>query len=375
MENKILFNNLGMQWDLIEQNVNSRMSDLFKSSAFINGPDVSTFEKNFAEYIGTEYAVGVSNGTDALKLCVEALDLKGSVGIIIPANTFIATILGAEQALPDADFMLVDADQYYQMDVDILEIELKSKRKAWDHCIIMPVHLYGHSCDMDEIMRLSEEFDCYVIEDSSQAHGTKASNGKRVGSMGHMSAFSMYPGKNLGAAGDGGIITTNDKELYDTLKLLQNWGAVKKYYYERKGYNNRLDTIQAIIVDEKLKHLDNWNEHRRQVASWYDELIDNDKIIKPKVADYCLEHTWHIYCVRLCNWDADREKVMKLLADNGIQSGIHYPIPIEQTKIYKNRGWKNQLTRLFADQTMSLPMHPFMTREEVEKVSTILNGI
>lgn len=373
MVETIKFNDLGMQWDTVKDNVTERMDSLFASSAYINGPDVGIFEENFANYIGTKYAVGVSNGTDALKLCVEALELTGSVGIIIPANTFIATILGAEMSLPNAEYILVDCDEYYQMDTKKLSDVLEEKRSNWDHCILMPVHLYGHSCDMDSIMFLADHHDCRVIEDCSQAHGTRTHDGRRVGTFGEMAAFSMYPGKNLGAAGDAGVITTNSKEHYSTLKLLQNWGAVKKYYYDRKGYNNRLDTIQAIIVDEKLKHLDEWNSHRRQVADWYNELLDNDKMIKPKRADYCGEHTYHIYCVRLI--DLDRDIIMKELNDSGIQSGIHYPIPIEETSVYSDRGWFSPNTRSYAPQLLSLPMHPFMSKEDVERITEVLNRI
>ena len=373
MANDVKFNDLGKQWEIIKKPVMDRLETLFDSSAFINGPDVSLFETNFANYIGTYYAVGVSNGTDALKLCVQALELEGSVGVIIPANTFIATILGAEMALPNAEYVLVDCDEHYQMDPEEVEKVLKAKRGWWSNCIIMPVHLYGHACDIEEIMKLADEFNCWVIEDCSQAHGTRTNSGKRVGQYGHMAAFSMYPGKNLGAAGDAGVVTTNLKVFYDRIKLLQNWGATKKYYYDRKGYNNRLDTLQAIIVDEKLKHLDEWNAHRRKVASWYEELLTNEKMIKPKVSSYCGEHTYHIYCVRLI--DLDRDKVMKTLNDNGSQCGIHYPIPIEETTIYKDHGWVNENTREYAKQLLSLPMHPFMTRDDVVKVTDILNKI
>ena len=369
----IKFNDLGMQWEMIKSQVSERMDSLFESSAYINGPDVRTFESNFADYIGTKYAVGVSNGTDALKLCVEALSLHGSVGIIIPANTFIATILGAEMSLPNAEYVLVDCDEYYQIDTKKLSDILDEKRSTWDNCILMPVHLYGHSCDMDSIMFLADHHNCKVIEDCSQSHGTRSYDGRRVGTFGDMAAFSMYPGKNLGAAGDAGVITTNSKDHYDTLKLLQNWGAVKKYYYDRKGYNNRLDTLQAIIVDEKLKYLDEWNAHRRQVAAWYNELIDNDKMIKPKKADYCDEHTYHIYCLRLL--DLDRDYIMKMLGDSDIQSGIHYPVPIEETSVYSDRGWYNENTRTYAPQLLSLPMHPFMSKEDVSRIAEVLNGI
>ena len=371
--NIIKFNDLQPQWETIKESVQPRIESLFSSSSFINGEEVSIFERNFADFVGTKYAIGVSNGTDALKLCIEALNLKGSVGVFIPANTFIASLLGPEMALPNASYTLIDCDDYYQMDTNILQDELEKNRKNWDHCIIIPVHLYGHSCDMGKIMQLSKKYNCWVVEDASQAHGAKCQNGKNVGSIGHMAAFSLYPGKNLGAAGDAGIITTNQKSFYDSIKLLQNWGATKKYYYEKKGYNNRLDTFQAIILDEKIKYLEEWNDNRKKIASWYEELITNKKITKPKISPYCLNHVYHIYAILLN--EINREQAIEFFKKNNIEVGIHYPIPIEETKIYQNVGWHNKKTRLFAKKILSLPMHPFLKYEEVKKICDVVNSI
>lgn len=372
----IKFNDLSRQWDVIKESVMSRIERIMETSSFINGPDVKMFEENFASYIGTDYAVGVSNGTDAIKLCVDALELRGRVGVLIPANTFIATILGVEMSFgqfnQNIEYRLIDCDDHYQIDLEKLESVLESNRDRWDDCIIIPVHLYGNATDMNKVMELSDRYECFVIEDCSQAHGTTLQGGRKVGSFGHMAAFSMYPGKNLGCAGDGGVVTTNIKEYYDSIKLLQNWGAKEKYYYDRKGYNNRLDTIQAAIVDEKLKHLDEWNRHRELVASWYKELISNSKIVLPEKSDCCEHHTYHIYCVRLV--DLDRSDVMQKLNENNIQCGIHYPVPIEETEIYSGR-WMNKKTREFAPTLLSLPIHPFMTRDEVVLISEVLNEL
>lgn len=365
----IQFNNLGEQWKVIKDDATQRMDILFEKSSYINGPDVKIFEENFAKYIGTKYAVGVSNGTDAIKLSVEALELKGKTGIIIPANTFIATILGAEMSIPDAEFVLVDVDEYYQIDVKELDGVLKSKRGNWDNCIILPVHLYGHSADIVNIMKLANEYNCYVIEDSSQAHGTQTNENSKVGSYGIMSAFSLYPGKNLGAAGDAGIITTNDEELYQRLKYLQNWGSKVKYYYESKGYNNRLDTIQAIILDEKLKHLDDWNNNRNNVANFYNSNIDNKSIL-PKNAECCNYNSYHVYPVLV----DDRESFMKYLNDAGIPTIIHYPIPIELTKPYEYLNFNNPKTRSYCERLVSLPIHPFMETEELEYIVEKINN-
>ena len=372
MENEVLFNDLKKQWDVIKDNALGRISNLFDSSSFINGGDVSIFENNFAHYIGSKYAAGVSNGTDAIKLCVQAIDPKGKVGIIIPANTFIATLLGAEMACPNAEFVLIDCNKYYQMDLNILEDVLKNRRHEWDECIILPVHLYGHPCDILSILLLSEEFDCQIIEDSSQAHGTTVSGGQKAGYYGHMSAFSMYPGKNLGAAGDAGVITTSDEELYNSVQLLKNWGSEEKYYYKRKGYNNRLDSIQAIIVDEKLKHLDDWNSNRIIVAELYNNKLNPEIMVTPKTAEYCEDHTYHIYPVRILS--GDRESFMTHLQEKGVQCGIHYPVPIELTNPYKNMGWDNPLTREYAKQLVSLPIHPFMSNDDIKKAIAVANS-
>lgn len=376
-DNVVKFNDLNLQWKVIREDFLPRFNKVMETSSFINGADVQIFEENFAKYIGCNYACGVSNGTDAIKLCVEALDLRGKIGVFIPANTFIATILGVEMAFgqynENIEYILIDCDEYFQIDVIKLECELKKNRTKWDSCIIMPVHLYGNATDMRRVMQLSEEHSCFVIEDCSQSHGTTTIENRKVGTYGHMAAFSLYPGKNLGAAGDAGVITTNDKKYYDSIKLLQNWGAVKKYYYDRKGYNNRLDTIQAIIVDEKLKHLDDWNKRRSEIASWYEELIKNPLVTLPKKSNFCETHTYHIYPILLNQ--INRENLMKTFDDNNIQCGIHYPVPIEETKIYNNRGWYNENTRNFARKILSLPMHPFLTLSEVQKISQVINKV
>ena len=324
--------------------------------------------------MGTKYAVGVSSGTDALKLATAALNLEGNVGIIIPANTFIATILGIEQGLSsevNAEFSLIDCDDYYQIDISLLEEELRKNRSKWDDCLLVPVHLYGHSADMSSILALAERYNCKILEDASQSHGTVCENGKLTGNIGHIAAFSLYPGKNLGGAGDGGIVATNDPNMAKNVELLRNYGSKRKYYYEFKGFNNRLDTIQAIILKEKLKHLKKWNKARNEVSGLYDDKITNKKVKKPSLAPYCKYHTYHVYCVRVDN----RENFMEYLNENGIQCGIHYPVPIELTKPYNKRfGQKvNRKTREFAAQLVSLPIHPFMTRKEVDHVCKIIN--
>ena len=362
-----MFNDLSKQWDLIEKNVKPRFENLFETSHFIGGEDVNKFEKNFANYCGSKYAVGVSNGTDALKIALASFNLKSPCGIIIPANTFIATALAASY-IPDlsSKLVLVDCDKYYQIDTDLLERCLKKNRKKWSSCVIIPVHLYGHPANMQRILEIAEEYNCYILEDSSQAHGAETMN-KKVGVFGDASAFSLYPGKNLGAAGDAGVITTNNHEIYQKLKSLRNYGSTKKYYYDFKGWNNRLDSIQAIIVDEKLKYLDDWNKKRIQIAQKYDNLLkDNENISLPEKAPYADKYIYHIYAIRV----KDRDKLQKHLTANNVPTIIHYPIPIEKTKPFEHLGRFNNIkTKEYAKELISLPMHPFLSNNQIKYIA------
>jgi len=363
---QIKFNDLNSQYLQIKKNLNKSFDRLFLDSSYINGPLVETFEQAFASYIGVKYAIGVSNGTDAIMLAVKSLDLEEAI-IYIPANTFIATILGAEQAIPKAKIELIDCDENYLIDIKELEERLKHTRKMHKNAIIMPVHLYGKSCDMDAIVDLSDKYKCFIIEDASQSHGSKYKN-KKTGSFGHVSAFSLYPGKNLGAAGDAGIITTNSEQIMLTIKKLRNLGSTLKYVHEIKGFNHRLDSIQAAVLIEKLKELDKWNKKRIEVANFYLKNIRNNKIILPNKSKL-MEHVYHIFCIRTNN----RKDLMEYLKINNIEYGIHYPIPIESMEIYKHLNSNNKNTRKFSEQILSLPIHPFMSKKELKFVCQTLN--
>ena len=367
-----MFNDLSKQWDVIKKDVVPRLDLLFEKSDFIGGKAIAEFEENFAKYCGTKYAVGVSNGTDALKLSLAALKIESPCGIIIPANTFIATAL-AVTYLSDIKYelILIDCNEYYQIDENLLELCLKNNRKKWKSCVIIPVHLYGHPSNMEQILEIAEEFDCFILEDSSQAHGAMVSN-KKVGGFGVISAFSLYPGKNLGAAGDAGVITTYNEELYEKIKSLRNYGSSVKYHYDHKGWNNRLDTIQAIIVDEKLKHLDKWNDMRIKIAKQLDDLlIDNINVITPKTAPYVNKQVYHIYAIRV----KERDRFQKYLTKNSIPTVIHYPIPIEKVKPFKHlEHFNNKRTLEYANKLISLPMHPFLKEEEIRHITSKINA-
>lgn len=368
----IKFNDLSKQWEIIKDEVSPKLEELFKKSDFIGGNAIGEFETNFASYCNAKYAVGVSNGTDALKIALATLDIESPCGIIIPANTFIATAL-AITFLSDIkyDLVLIDCDQYYQIDVDLLETYLNKNREKWKSCVIIPVHLFGHPADMKRIIEIAEKYNCLILEDASQAHGSIVTN-KKVGSLGDIAAFSLYPGKNLGAAGDAGIITTNSEELFNKAKALRNYGSFKKYHYEYKGWNNRLDTIQAIILDSKLKYLDEWNNMRIKVANRYNELLDdNPHIIIPETAPYIDKQIYHIYAIRIKN----RDNFQKYLSENKIPTIIHYPIPIQKTKPFKHLDhFDNKNTIKFANELVSLPIYPFINDTEIKYITETIKN-
>lgn len=366
---KILFNNLEKQWSLIKSNCLFRLDLLFSRNDFILGKDVIEFEKNFANFIGCKYAVGVSNGTDAIKLAAEAINIKSKkILTIIPANTYIATIFGIENAL-DTDIILIDCDQFYQMDADILEKTIIEKHNDYDQIIIVPVHLYGYACNMDKINDIKDKYNCIIIEDASQAHGAKW-NGQNVGTFGDVSAFSLYPGKNLGAAGDAGIVCTNNIDIYNRLLYLRNLGSIEKYYHIIKGYNNRLDTLQAIILDEKLKYLEQWNSDRRRIINVYNNLIKNKDLILPQCHELCLP-VHHIFPILV----KQREKFQQYLTENGIQHGIHYPILIEETPMYGHLVKSSNPNAInISKKIISLPIHPFLTDDEILYLCDVVNN-
>ena len=365
---KIPFNDLQSQWNLIKEDCYNDFDLLFDKSNFILGSWVKEFEDKFAEYVNCKYAVGVSNGTDAITLASRALSLKGKTLTIIPANTYVATILGMEQGLICTDVKLIDCDMYHQMDISLLEECLIENSHKYDNIVIVPVHLYGYTCDMTNIMKLSEEYNCIVLEDASQAHGAKHNN-KTVGSFGKVSAFSLYPGKNLGAAGDAGIITTNDKDIYEKLLYLRNIGSVEKYEHVVKGYNHRLDTIQAIILKHKMQHIESWNESRRKIVKNIIQRVSNEKVTFPLCPQDCLP-VHHIFPVIVdC-----RTSFQKYLDDNEVQHGIHYPILIEEMPMYNHlQKIPNKLAYEFSKKMVSLPIHPFMNDREIEYLCDVLN--
>ena len=336
------------------------------SGWYILGKEVEEFEKEFAEYCGVKYAIGVANGLDALTLILRAYKELGILSdgdeVIAPANTYIATILAISNnnLLP----VLVEPDiNTYLINPEKIEEKITSKTKA-----IMPVHLYGQTCEMDKINKIAKKYNLKVIEDSAQSHGAYFGN-KKSGNLGDASGFSFYPGKNLGAIGDAGAVTTNDEQLANTIKAIRNYGSHKKYENLYKGTNSRLDEIQAAILRVKLKYLDEEIYKRRKIAKYYLENIKNDKIILPKVRDEN-NHVWHLFVIRT----ERRDELQKYLFDKDIQTLIHYPIPPHKQTAYKE--WNNRsypITEKIHNEVLSLPISGVQTLDETEKVIAAIN--
>ena len=341
-------------------------SRVIDSGWYIGGSELEQFEQQFSNYCGTKYAIGVANGLDALILTLRAWKelgkLKDGDEVIVPSNTYIASILAisANNLTPVLVEPSVDS---FNIDPKEIEMAITSKTKA-----ILPVHLYGQLADMPAIMDIAKHHELLVLEDSAQAHGASF-DGKRAGSWGDASGFSFYPGKNLGALGDAGAITTNDKELANTLRALRNYGSHEKYKNLFQGVNSRLDEIQAAMLNVKLSYLENEIAHRRKVANTYLEGIDNKAIILP-TKEHDSAHVWHVFVIR-CE---RRDELQKYLADNGVQTLIHYPVPPHKQQAYKE--W-NELSypvseRIHAE-VLSLPISPLVTIDEVNKIVKICN--
>lgn len=342
--------------------IDQRIKNILDCGWYLQGKENEEFSKNFAAYCGTKYALGVANGLDALNLIIKAYGFGVGDEIIVPANTFIASILAISEN--GCHPVLVEPDiNTYCIDPDLIERAITNRTKA-----IMVVHLYGQAVQMEKILEIAKKYNLKVIEDAAQAHGAYY-QGKRVGNLGDAAAFSFYPGKNLGAMGDAGGITTNDKELYEKVKAIANYGSDYKYHHIYKGVNSRLDEIQAAVLDIKLKYLDQDNARRREIAKYYRDNIKNPKITLPQAYDEDA-HVWHVFVVR-CE---DRESLQKHMEANGVQTNIHYPTAPHKQGAYKElEEVCMPITEQIHKEVMSLPISPVMTNEEIKKVVEILN--
>ena len=352
----------------LEKKLNTELHEAFErvlsNSWYIRGEEDSLFEKEFANYVGTEYCVGTGNGLDSLVLALKALGIGEGDEVIVPSNTFIASVLAISyvNAVP----VLVEPDiQTYNINPDEIESHITSRTKA-----ILAVHLYGQPCKIDKILSIAKQYGLFVIEDCAQSHGALY-NGQMVGSFGDIAGFSFYPGKNLGALGDAGAVSTNDEELAEKVKALGNYGSDQKYHHVYLGQNSRLDEMQAAFLRVKLAYMNEINEDRRRIANIYLKNINNKQVILPYTIEGA-EPVWHIFSIR-CE---ERDKLESFLTDNGISVMRHYPIPIHLQKCYEGLGKKKgdyPIAETISETQLSLPIYYGMTDDEINYVVETIN--
>ena len=346
----------------LDDEIRNAMNEVYESGWFILGKKVEQFEKDYAAYCGTKYAIGCGNGEDAIELILRGYGIGPGDEVIVSSHTFIASVL-AVSAVGATPILIEPEMDYYLMDTSLIEDKITDKTKA-----IIAVQLYGQACDMDKINEIAKKHNLKVIEDAAQAHGAMY-KGRKVGTLADAAAFSFYPGKNLGAFGDGGAVVTNDEQLAKSVRTYSNYGADIKYHHEVKGVNSRLDEIQAAILDVKLKHLDKANACRREIAKKYQNGIKNEKVILPKVAEYN-EHVFHLFVIR-CE---ERDRLAKYLEENGIHTVIHYPIAIYKQNAYKEFNDLNlEKSNELANTVLSLPLYYGMSDEDINYVIEKIN--
>ncbi|HXD75372.1 MAG TPA: DegT/DnrJ/EryC1/StrS family aminotransferase [Vicinamibacterales bacterium] len=364
MPTTIPFVDLRQQYEALKPKIDAAIASVLSRSAYIGGSDIADFEQWFASFCGVRHAIGVSSGTRALELILRGLKIGPGDEVIAPANTFIATAAAITAA--GARPVLVDVeDSTGNLDPNLMERAITPRTRA-----VMPVHLYGRPAAMNEIRDIAARKSIAVIEDAAQAHGAKY-RGSRTGSLGTAAAFSFYPTKNLGAFGDGGLVTTNDGELAKRIGLLRDHGRVSKYEHELVGYTARLDTLQAAILRVQADVLDEWNAKRRQVAEWYVEALPSS-INRPK-DDAQNESVYHLFVVRVPRRDEFRAH----LEANGIATGIHYPVPVHLQPAYRELGYSVgdfPVTERLTREIVSLPMHPFLRQDDVRRVAAVAAG-
>ncbi len=363
---KVPFVDLQAQYTAIRNEIDQAIARIIAQAAFIGGPCVSQFEKDFASYCGARSCIGVGNGTDALCIALRALGIGQGDEVITAANSFIATseaitMTGAKVVFADCD------PETYNIDTEQVSRLLTSRTRA-----VVPVHLYGRPADMLSITNLASKHGLFVVEDAAQAHGAEI-NGRRVGALGQAGCFSFYPAKNLGAYGDGGAIVTNDEALATKCRMIANHGRISKYDHEFEGINSRLDTLQAAILKVKLKHLDTWTEKRRAAADCYRNLLKDAPVVTPAVSKGT-RHVYHLFVIRV----KDREAVMRELKNRGIETGIHYPIALPNLMAYRYLGYRPEdfpVATAYSQEILSLPMFPEISKEQLQYVCNQVKNI
>ena len=348
----------------IQPELDKASQRVMHSGWYILGQEVEAFEEEFARYCDSSYAIGVGSGLDALVLTLKAMDIGEGDEVIVPAHTFIATALAVSAAGATPKLVDVGVDSP-NLDPQQLDEALSIKTKA-----IIPVHLYGEPADIKPIIDFARKHSLKVIEDAAQAHGARY-YGKKVGSLADAACFSFYPGKNLGALGDGGAIVTNDVKLNERLRMLRNYGSKEKYHHDLLGTNTRLDEMQAAFLRVKLKYLDDWNKSRQRIAQRFSESLSEISGIQVPTPSKCLQSVWHLYVIR----HAARDHLSDILLKSGIQCQIHYPIPVHKTKAYKHTALANNKhpnSETWAETCLSLPLAPYMKTNECDKIINVI---
>lgn len=360
----IEFGVLKRQYDMYADEYKQAAIRALDSGWYILGNELEAFEKEFAEYLKIEHCVGLNSGLDALTLALRALDIKDGDEVIVPANTFIATVIAITEnrAIP----VFVEPDEYFNIDTEKIEKAITPKTKA-----IMVVHLYGQACRMSKIVDLAKSYNLYLIEDCAQSHGA-CYNGKKTGTFGDIGCFSFYPTKNLGAFGDAGAIVTSNTDLADKIRTIRNYGSKIKYFNELNGVNSRLDEIQAALLRTKLRHLNELTSERQSIANRYLNEIENSEIVLPKTADNS-EHIYHLFVIQC----STRDKLAKYLLEKGIKTQIHYPVPPHLALCYQYLGCKKgdyPVTEKYAEEILSLPLYNGLKIDEIEYIIEAINA-
>lgn len=349
----------------IESQVLSKFKDVYHRNWFIKGKEVNEFEEEFSNYCNTKYCIGCGNGLDALYLILRGYNIGNGDEVIVPSNTYIATALAVTYSGARPIFVEPNLKNY-NIDVNLIEKAITKKTKA-----IIAVHLYGQAADMDEINELAEKYNLKIIEDAAQAHGALY-KGKKTGNLGDAAGFSFYPGKNLGALGDAGAVVTNDKDLADKIRAIANYGSGKKYYNVYKGVNSRLDELQAAFLRIKLKKLEHWNSYRKEIAAKYLKGITNLYIKIPIELQYT-SHVWHLFVIRT----KKRNELQKYLKDKGIDTLIHYPLPMHLQQAYEDLGFEKgsfPIAEKISNEVLSLPIWYGMEDDEIDYVIEVVNS-
>ena len=371
-QTKIPILNLKPQYQALKDEINSAINSVLESGQFIMGQEVKLFEQEVAAYLGVKHAIGVNSGTDALVIGLRALGIGEGDEVITTPFSFFATAESISNVVAKPVFADIDP-KTYNVSPQAIKAQITPHTKG-----IMPVHLYGNPAAMEEIIAIAREHNLQVIEDCAQSFGSRcyeckdeAIAGKFTGTIGNVGAFSFFPTKNLGAYGDGGLIVTNDDQVAEAARMLRVHGAKQKYHNEILGYNSRLDTLQAAILRVKLRHIDSWNEGRRRVAKTYNELLaELDEVLTPEITP---GHVFHQYTIRILN--GKRNEVKQDLGEQGVSSMIYYPVPQDKLPVYKGKYSDNQVSDLFAEQVLSLPIWPELEQATIEKIVKTLKQV